>query len=389
MGGLLITLSIILVAIILVQIGRINELASRIRGEEETQLRRNDWNARFGLIFCVGFLVFVVASFYSYKTRMFGFAPHYSASEHGSWLDNMFNVTMIITGIVFFITHVLLFWYGHKYRGRQGQKAKYLPHDNKLEIIWMVVPSIVMAFLVISGLNAWNKAMADIPEGSVPGEDYIEIEATGFQFAWLLRYPGKDYMLGERDFRQIKPGYNEVGQVWTDKKNHDDFISDTLMLPKGKTIRIRIIGRDVLHNFYLPHFRVKMDAVPGMPTYFVFTPTTTTEEYRERLSTYPEWQVPADPEDPDNKNERWEEFEYELACAELCGNGHFSMRKIVKVVSQEEFDQWFNWKRSFYDDSIKGTDDDPYKEENISEEDTTPETETETEEETEGSLTLN
>ena len=388
MGGLIIVLSLVLVAIILIQIGRINDLAIRMRGEEEAQEATNDRNAKFGLLFMVGFLIFVIVSFMQYKNKMFGYGPHTSASEHGVSLDNLFNVTMAVTGIVFFITHILLFWYAYKYRGRKGHKAKFIPHDNRLEIIWMVIPSIVMTFLVISGLTVWNKVMADIPEGAVPGEDYIEIEATGYQFAWMLRYPGKDYLLGARDFREIKPGFNEAGQLWTDEKNHDDFFSDTLMLPKGKTIRVRIVGRDVLHNFYLPHFRVKMDAVPGMPTYFVFTPQTTTEEYRDRLSQYPEWTVPADPTDPDNKNEKWEEFEYELACAELCGNGHFSMRKIVKVVEQEEFDAWYNFKQSFYDSSIKGTDDDPYKEENTPEETPTEEI-PEGELETEGTLTQN
>jgi cytochrome c oxidase subunit 2 len=114
----------------------------------------------------------------------------------------------------------------------------------------------------------------------------------------------------------------------------------------------------VLHDFYLPHFRVKMDAVPGMPTYFVFTPSKTTEEYRQELRKYPEYNV----EDPNNEGKMlWETFEYELACAELCGAGHWNMRRIVRIVSQQEYDAWVANQSSFYVANIRNKDDDPLK----------------------------
>ncbi|MEO1435798.1 MAG: cytochrome c oxidase subunit II [Bacteroidota bacterium] len=362
MATWLVILSVVLVAVILIQIGRINELAVKIRGAEAAQRQVNERNARIGLLFMAGFLIFVVASFMVYKNRMLGYGPHESASNHGLAIDNLFNVTMIVTGIVFFITQFLLFWYAFKYRDREGVTAKYIPHDNRLEIVWMVVPSIVMTFLVIGGLNVWNKTMADIPEDAIAGQDFIEIEATGYQFAWALRFPGDDYAIGEKNYKLIQPGYNDLGMNFEDVKTHDDFLPDTLVVPVGMPIRARITSRDVLHNFYLPHFRVKMDAVPGMPTYFVFTPNKTTEQYRENLKEYPEWQAPADPTDPENTMQKWEAFEYELACAELCGNGHFSMRRVVRVVTQEEFEQWHQWhsSKSFYTTNIQGTDADPY-----------------------------
>jgi cytochrome c oxidase subunit 2 len=103
-----------------------------------------------------------------------------------------------------------------------------------------------------------------------------------------------------------------------------------------------------------------MDAIPGLPTYFVFTPTKTTEQYREELSKYPEYNLPKDPADPQSKM-LWEEFNYELACAELCGASHFSMRKLVRIVSQEEYDIWFAQQRSYYMDNIRNKDEDPFK----------------------------
>jgi len=165
--------------------------------------------------------------------------------------------------------------------------------------------------------------------------------------------------LGSRDFKMISAD-NPCGQDWTDPKNFDDFHADELWLPVGKKVRIRIIARDVLHSFFLPHFRVKMDAVPGLPTYFVFTPTKTTDDYRNELRNYPEYNKPKDPTDPDSKM-LWEEFNYELACAELCGRSHYSMRRIVRVVSEEEYKVWLTKQQSYYLSNIRGKDSDPNK----------------------------
>lgn len=355
MTALLAIICVVLIAVIAVQVGKVTELAGKIRGEEEVQEQTNRMNGSIGMIFMVVFLVASVISAYYYKNWMLGYGPHESASEHGESLDYLFNITLFFTGIVFIITQILLFYYAWKYQGKKDRKALFMPHDNKLEIIWTIIPAVVMTFLVVGGLDVWNEAMADVE----PGEEVIEFEATGYQFAWALRFPGPDGKLGARDYTKTS-GVNTVGQVWTDEKNMDDLMVDEIVLPKGKKARVRIIARDVLHNFYLPHFRVKMDAVPGMPTYFVFTPTKTTEEYREELSKYPEYQVP-DPNEPEKM--LWETFNYELACAELCGSGHFSMRKLVRIVEEDEYQVWLDGQKSFYLSTIRGTDEDPFKDE--------------------------
>ncbi len=344
-------LCLLLITVIIVQIGRVTELASKIRGEEEMQLVLNRRQATYSMLFLVLFLVACFVSAFYYKNYLLGYGPHEAASAHGSSLDSLFSVTLFFTGIVFVLTHIALFYFAWKYRGEKGRKAVYMPHDNRLEIIWTAIPAVVMAFLVIRGLDTWNEVMADVN----PDEDYTEIEATGYQFAWTIRYPGPDGKLGARDYKMIS-GLNPLGQDWKDVKNSDDIHADKIVLPVNKKVRVRITARDVLHNFYLPHFRLKMDAVPGMPTYFVFTPTVTTEEYRERLSAYPEYQQ-EDPEEPGKQ--LWETFDYELACAELCGNGHFSMRRQVEIVSEEEYEQWLAQQSSYYMTSIRGTDSDP------------------------------
>jgi cytochrome c oxidase subunit 2 len=356
MIGFLIIGILVLIGVIAVQIGKVTDLAGQIRGEEEVERRSNDRSAVWMLIFMVVFLVFCIASAWYYKDSMLGYGPHESASEHGGTLDSLFNVTLFFTGIVFVITHILTFWYAYKYRDQPGRKATFFSHSNKLEIIWTALPAVVMTILVVQGLVAWNDIMYDVE----PGEDFIEIEATGYQFAWDIRYPGADGKLGTKDFRLIKPGVNDLGQDWTDEKNIDDFKATDIVLPVNKKVRVRITAKDVLHNFYLPHFRVKMDAIPGLPTYFVFTPTVTTEEYRNKIKDYPEYQVPYDEEEPDGP-QRWEMFEYELACAELCGKGHYSMRKVVKIVSEAEYEAWLKDQQSYYLTNIRNTDEDPFK----------------------------
>lgn len=368
MTAILAILCVLLIGIVVVQIGKVTELAAKIRGEEEIEEAANRRQSGFLMVFMVGFLIFTVVSALYYRNYMLGYGPHESASEHGLSLDSLFNTTLFFTGIVFIITQIALFYFAWKYKAEKGRLALYMPHDNKLEVIWTIIPAVVMTFLVVGGLDAWNQAMADIPEDAqsvlVPTtedkSEFLEIEATGYQFAWDIRYPGTDGLLGTRNFRMIS-GTNPLGQDWTDEKNLDDFMTNEIVLPKNRWVRVRITAKDVLHNFYLPHFRVKMDAVPGLPTYFVFKPTKTTEEYRQQLSTVPEYQVP-DPNDPDKM--LWETFGYELACAELCGKGHFSMRRAVRIVEEAEYAAWARGQAPLYESSIKGTADDPFQEEN-------------------------
>lgn len=354
MTALIVLICFLLAIIVLVQIGKVTELTAQIKGERETLRDNSKWNGFMSLLFLVVFLVGVIYTSWSYRDVMLGYGPHESASAHGSALDSLFKMTLFFTGIVFVLTHIALFWFAYQYRWKEGRKAKFIAHDNRLEIWWTVIPAVVMTVLVVRGLNAWNTVMGDVKEG----EDFMEIEATGQQFNWTIRYPGPDGKLGTRNYR-LTTGANQLGQDFTDKKNYDDFIpGQEFYFPVGKKIRVRIIAKDVLHDFDLPHFRVKMDAVPGLPTFFIFTPVKTTAQYREELRKYPEYNKPYDPADPTGPK-RWEKFDYELACAELCGKGHYSMRRVFKIVSQEEYDAWAAKQESFYLTQVRGKEGDP------------------------------
>lgn len=355
MTALIILISIALLVIVILQISKLTELYARIRGEEEVELRSNRNQGRALLLFMIGLLILAPVSAYWMKNYMMGYGPNQAASAHGGTLDSLFNVTLFFCGIVFVVTHIALFYLAYRYKKVKGSKGTHWSHNNTLEIVWSAIPAVVMTYLVIKGLLAWNTVMADIK----PDDSVMEIEATGYQFAWHLRYPGPDGVLGARDYKKITAD-NPLGQDWTDPKNFDDFHPDELWLPVNHKVRIRIIARDVLHSFFLPHFRVKMDAVPGLPTYFVFTPTKTTEEYREELRKYPEYNKHKDPNDPSSPL-LWEDFNYELACAELCGKSHYSMRRIVRIVSDDEFNAWLSRQQSYYKSSIRNKDSDPNK----------------------------
>lgn len=344
MGFTIGLLCAILLMVFIVQVGKARELASIVRDDPAEQDEINEFQAGLGLLFMVGFLVACVASFIYYIPTTLGWGPNIAASEHGSHVDYLFNLTLFFTFIVFVLTHIALFWFMWKYRGRKGKVGLYWAHNETLEMVWMIIPSVVMTFLVVGGLQAWNYIMTDLPPEAVSvvlpqaDNEYIEIGATGSQFLWYLRYPGRDGKLGTKYFTQINAN-NPLGQTWTDKKNMDDFMTTEIVLPVGKKVRVRITARDVLHNFYIRDMRVKIDAVPGMPTYFIFTPIVTTDSMRRRLSHEPQWQVP---DKQDNTKMRWEMFNYELACSELCGKGHYSMRNLVKIVTEEEYLAWFD-----------------------------------------------
>ncbi|THH42117.1 flagellar motor protein MotB [Neolewinella litorea] len=338
--------------LIIVQVARVRDLAKKLRGSEEVEAKATKSTGYGLLFFMVALLVITTASAYYYKNYILGFGPHASASLHGEEIDSMMKWTLGVTYVTYILTHIALFYYAYKYRSRKGRKAQYMSHNNTVELVWTGIPAIVMTFLVVGGLDAWNEIMSDVGED----DNYMEIQASGRQFYWQMRYPGPDGLLGRTDFRLIS-GNNPLGQDWTDPKNHDDILVNDVTLPVDQKVRVRITAVDVLHDFYLPQFRVKMDAVPGLPTYFVFTPRTTTKEWRKGLSEYEEYQG-IDPES-DSGQQLWETRNFELACAELCGIGHWSMARTVTILEQDEFDTWYAGQTPYYEANIMGTDADP------------------------------
>lgn len=307
----LLLLVVSMILLVIFQIAKASEYVSVLKGEKKAQEQSNRVNAFLMLVF----LILGLAGAYWCNEKLAGktlFAQG-SASAEGEAIDTMLLITIAITGTVFIITQVLLFWFSFKYQEKEGRKAFYFPHNNKLEMIWTIVPAITLTVLVVFGLRHWFKITSDAPK------DAMLVEITGQQFGWTYRYPGTDGVLGKKNYKLIDVNANNsLGQDWSDKANHDDVSPSVMYLVKGKPVKIVIGSKDVIHDVGLPHFRLKMDAVPGIPTTLWFTPKWTTEEMRTKTGN------------PD--------FEYEIVCDQLCGASHYAMRGVIKVVTQEEFD---------------------------------------------------
>jgi cytochrome c oxidase subunit 2 len=303
---------------------RVYDLTSQIQGRKSI-----NWNNIMGIIFILFLVAGLYGAYWEFTEQGTMSLPD-AASIHGVKLDNMFMVTFIITVIVFFLTQICLFGFAFLYRGSDKRKAYFYPHNNTIEKIWTVIPAIVLTVLVITGFFTWRTITnSNDVKGDIPA---INIDITGHQFAWEIRYPGKDGKLGAKDYK-LTTGTNKIGVDFKDKNSMDDQVADTIYLPVNRPVRLNIIAQDVIHSVYMPHFRVQINAVPGLPTYFKFTPTITTNEMRAKV------------EDP--------KFEYLLYCNKICGGGHYNMQKVVRVVTEAEYDAWVATQKPYLNDALK------------------------------------
>lgn len=311
MMSLIIGIGVVLVLTIFYLIFRVSSLVRVAKGENQDDVSKN--NGMHATLFMVT-LFAGLGAFFWYSWAYFDTYTLPVASIHGEETDMLFWITMAVVVISFVIISIIMFVFTYQYQYKEGRRAKFYPDNHYLELAWTVIPAIVLALLIFSGLRSWN----DITSPASAEAEVVEVIAQ--QFAWTARYPGvKDGQLGTNNFKLID-AINEFGLDLNDKNSYDDFKSLELHIPAGKEILLKIRAKDVLHSVFLPHFRVKMDAVPGMPTQFKFTATKTTQQMRDELG---------------NPN-----FNYEMACTEICGRGHFSMRFPVVVHSIEEFEEW-------------------------------------------------
>lgn len=375
---MLITWIIIILALVTAaQLMRVSAIAKKIQNKKEEDISDadNSFNGTFLLLFLIMFLGSTVWLWAVYGN---GYLPR-AASEHGEEIDFLFNVNWLIVFAVFFVTNGLLFGFAYKYRGKAGRKAYFFPHDNKLELIWTIVPAIVLAVIIILGLRTWNSVTGKV------SEDAQIVEVYGQQFNWVVRYAGDDNKLGFADYKLVTTE-NPLGvaspstidatlasmtktiteiddalksdssgtQVYAVEELHemhsrmekfmrlrervekmkaqyqnsdlsvgdDDIISQVeLHLVKGQDYQFIFRSKDVLHSAYFPHFRAQMNCVPGMRTKFSFKPIISTAEMRAERGD--------------------ENFNYVLLCNKICGESHSNMKMIIVVdETQAEFDAW-------------------------------------------------
>ncbi len=209
-----------------------------------------------------------------------------------------------IASVILFMAYCVF-----RFRHREGRRAAYEPESARLEWWLTVVTAVGVAAMLAPGLFVWQRFVT-VPDGA------SEFEVVGQQWLWSFRLPGKDGRLGTAETANVSPD-NPLGLNPDDPYGQDDVIiqGDDLHLPVGKPLKVLLRSVDVLHDFYVPEFRAKMDMVPGMVTYFWFTPT--------RTGTY------------------------EILCFELCGLGHPEMRGIVVVDEQSDYQAWLDSQATF------------------------------------------
>jgi cytochrome c oxidase subunit 2 len=303
---------VVMIFVVIFQIAKASEYVSVLKGEDKARKQTNKINA----FMLISFLIVGLIGVWWCNDLFFGktLFPQGAASEMGQKIDLMLYITIGVTGVVFVITQILLFWFAFKYQENDDRKAYYFPHNTKLELLWTTVPAIFLTVLVVFGLKYWFKITSDAPK------DAVVVEVTGHQFGWEFRYPGPDGILGKKDYKLTK-GANGLGVNFDDEASHDDIhVSTTMHIPVNKPVKFVINAQDVIHDVGLSHFRMKMDAVPGIPTTLWFTPIYTTEEMKVRSG---------------NPN-----FVYELSCDQMCGKGHFSMRGVIIVESEADYKKW-------------------------------------------------
>ncbi|HNU56417.1 MAG TPA: cytochrome c oxidase subunit II [Flavobacteriales bacterium] len=379
MTKLLILIVVVLGILAVAQLARVYELTSKLRGKREEDISEGDnrFNARMMWLFLplyFGFFIWLVCA---YGDKMLPVA----ASEHGAATDALLDFNWWILIIVFVLTNVLLFWFAGKYVYNKDRRAFWQPHNNKLELLWTVVPAAVLAVIIIYGLNTW----ADITSPASP--EAVKVELYARQFDWTARYPGQDGELGATDVRLIN-GSNPLGivtresvetrlaemdaeiasgdsllahAVLAETKHHelteqvarlrrhkqrvinlrtvmehditekgvaspylhgaDDVVIKEFHLPVHQEVKVLIRSQDVIHSAYIPHLRAQMNAVPGMTTTIKMTPTITTDSMRMVM-----------------KNDA---FDFILLCNKICGASHYNMQMPLVVTDAAAHEAWY------------------------------------------------
>lgn len=426
MNSLLILIAVVAAVAAMIQLVRLKEVTSELRGdksEEEITTDENNFMAYSWLIFMFLFFGFTIVLMYQYGYG--GLGP--AASIHGEDLDWLLNLNYIIILPVFFITNALLFIFSFKYRYNKNRKATYFSHSNKLELIWTVAPSAVLAVIIFMGLKTWINIMFDAPNENEP----VVVECYAQQFGWTFRLSGENNTLGESDYK-LNSGpatfYNSKGEltetignplgivtydnvlakyaeidsslaqlnrelvnanyveganthfepdavieeklkkietlniikyriqsgieskilndsVYGKMGDDDIYIANELYLIKDRPVTFKFRSKDVIHSAWFPHFRAQMNCVPGMITSFTFTPKYTTKEF----GSIPEVQahyaninvLHNDRLKSLGEEEEKVDFNFILMCNKICGAAHHNMQKKIIVVTEAEYEKWF------------------------------------------------
>jgi cytochrome c oxidase subunit 2 len=256
------------------------------------------------LLVVIWLITFISAYFFLAKTWWLPVG----ASAAAAGIDHHFATTYVLMGIVFVAAQVILglFVWQYRDRGSATKPALYSHGNNRLEITWTL-----LTFVLFVGLNFMSSSIWASERFRSAAPDAVKVEVTGMQFAWYFRYPGPDGKFGATrpELQDASAGGEAaIGLDTADPASKDDVVTGTMYVPVNREIEVILRAEDVIHSFFIPAMRFKQDAVPGLAIRMHFTPIATGD--------------------------------YEIACSQLCGLGHYKMHGILRVVSQEEFDKW-------------------------------------------------
>ena len=232
--------------------------------------------------------------------NIYGLPPCVTVS--GERIDFIFRMIFWLTAVVFVLVQGTYLVYLIKYRYRPGVKAHYSHGNNTLEIVWTTLPTIIFLALAIYSNRVWDEIHIPAPKNA------LTIDVSAYQFGWQMRDPGVSGELSPSDVKEISMK-NPFGTDSTDERTAQDVISPELVIPVGRPVHVLLHSRDVIHSFYVPEFRIYQDCVPGRTIGWVWFQATRTGDFQ-------------------------------LACNQLCGTGHFNMKAPIHVVSEEEFRNW-------------------------------------------------
>lgn len=386
---LLIILVVVLGVVAAAQLAKVYEHARDLRQqrEEDISLADNKFNSRLWLIWMI--VMFVGAAYFILK---YGWTLPEPASEHGADLDSLLNFNFIIIIIVFYIVNFLLFYFSYKYYYRKERRAKFFPHDNRLEVLWTLVPSLVLVVIIVYGLMTWNKVMGD-PEGDYMAGDYIKVEVTGEQWSWYVRYPGQDKVFGDVNVSAIdEETQNNLGIITYDgmdakiaqiegryTKLEKELKANAELWPEGKVED----AEEQLYKFARQKQRLKdlqPDEEYGKDTWTTGSDDVVTfkkplhlpvgvevelsfrskdvihsaymPHFRAQMNTVPGVptkfkMTPTITTAEMRRNLDDPEFDYILLCNKICGASHYNMWIPIIVESQSEYEQWLSEQATF------------------------------------------
>ena len=239
------------------------------------------------------------------------FTPWYWTDIASNWgsMDDTITLTFWVGGVVFITVCLFMIYCVFKFSYKEERRAEYKPEDNKLEKILTIATTLGVIALLAPGLIIWNQ-FVNVPKNA------IEIDVMAWQWGWQYRLPGEDGKLGNTKVVNINDN-NPFGIILDDPNGKDDVLiqSEEINLQNNRPVKILLRSVDVLHNWYVPQFRAKMDAVPGVVTYYWFEPNKVGE--------------------------------YEVLCAEYCGVGHYAMRGSVLVKDEQDYKNWLQEQETF------------------------------------------